>query len=138
MNDRALMPSAMPAHLAEKLSDRVTELPGEHEANAVSRAVRIHQAAEVAYAAIRDGSDIGDAIDEVRDGGDKQVAFDGQMATLMTAFPKAFNALNALPGSSPERLAMTDLFQAVSRIERMLYVEAFEDATALLDHRRQQ
>ncbi len=135
MNDRAVMPSAMPAHLAEVRSDRVRELPGEHEANAVSNAVRIHQASEIAYAAIRDGKDVGDALDEVRDGSDKQVAFDAQIAVLLTAFPKAFNALNSLHGSSPERLAMTDLFQAISRMERMLYVEAFEDAIAFLDNR---
>lgn len=92
----------------------------------------VKQAVDAAYNAIRDEAHIADIVNAVRDGEGKNPEFDSQLARLLINFPEAAQVLSRLPGNVPEhsRIALVAVMQAISRIERLLYAEAFEDEMA--------
>lgn len=134
--DRLQMGGNMTAETAERRSDP-PDMPDHHQ-RAAQAAKAAFQAAHDAFDAIRDDKQITEILDDVRDRETNEgrcIEFDGQLARLLREFPTASRALAAMPGNAPEpvRIALEAMLQAISRIERLLYNEAYADELAAMD-----
>ena len=92
-----------------------------------------------AYASIKDEAHIGSILDYIRDEDrNKRMAraeFDGQLARIIRNFPDVAGIVARLPGTCPEyaRISLVAILQAISRIERLLLAEAYDDEIAAQD-----